>query len=84
MTSCKEASDLLSASLDTRLPVARRIGLRLHLLMCKMCSRYRQQLIFLRRAAAVYAARTAPLPDETSRLPADAAQRIAQQITASR
>ncbi len=84
MTSCKEVSDLLSTSLDTRLPVSRRIGLRFHLLLCKMCSRYQQQLKFLHRAATMYTER-APRPGDAGVvLTADAAQRLTQKIRESR
>ena len=51
MLSCKEVSRLVSESLDLELPFRQRISLRLHLLMCSLCSRFRRQLLFLRRAA---------------------------------
>lgn len=50
MISCKEATRLVSESLDRRLPLDQRIGLRLHLLLCRFCSRYRRQLLFVRDA----------------------------------
>jgi hypothetical protein len=52
MLSCKEASRLASEGLDRRLGLAERIALRLHLLACDGCSRFRRQLVFLRRALA--------------------------------
>jgi hypothetical protein len=41
---------MLSRKLDRGLPVHDRVRLRLHLLMCAMCSAYEAQLRFLRLA----------------------------------
>jgi hypothetical protein len=51
MLSCKEVSRLVSESLDHELPFGQRFSLRLHLLMCSLCSRFRRQILLLRRAA---------------------------------
>jgi hypothetical protein len=51
MLSCKEVSRLVSESLDRELPFRQRVPLRLHLLMCSLCSHFRRQLLFLRGAA---------------------------------
>jgi hypothetical protein len=48
MLSCKDVTQLLSESMDTSLPIGKRIGMRLHLLMCKFCSRYERQLLLIR------------------------------------
>jgi hypothetical protein len=48
MLSCKEAAWLISESMDRDLPFVRRLGIRGHLLMCKHCTRYRRQLLFIR------------------------------------
>ena len=45
---CDESSQLLSAETDEQLKVAERIALRMHLLGCKACRRYRLQLRFMR------------------------------------
>ncbi len=50
MMSCREATRLLSEAQDHPLPWRQRLGLRLHLLMCRLCARYAAQLRFLRRA----------------------------------
>ena len=42
--SCAEATRLLSESQDKPLPLAARVGLRLHLAICGGCRRYRKQL----------------------------------------
>ncbi len=51
MFNCKEATQLVSEFLDRKLPFHKRIWIRIHLLMCKFCSRYEKQLMFLRKAS---------------------------------
>jgi hypothetical protein len=48
MRTCKDISELVSASLDRDLSFSRRLGVRLHLLMCKPCALYERQLLTLR------------------------------------
>lgn len=50
MLTCAEATRLLSDALDRPLPLGRRLGLRLHLLVCRWCDRYGRQLRFIRDA----------------------------------
>ena len=50
MLSCKEVTHLLSESQDRKLALGERMHLRLHLTMCKGCSRYKKQIQFIRRA----------------------------------
>lgn len=50
MLSCKETTRLVSESLDRPLPLRQRIAVRVHLLFCKLCNRYRQHLLFIRDA----------------------------------
>ena len=54
MLSCKEAAWLISESMDRDLPFMQRLGIRAHLLMCKHCTRYRRQLLFIRDALQHY------------------------------
>ena len=54
MITCEEASRLISESLDRKLPMGRRIALRIHLLMCKLCPRFLQQMLFLKEASDHY------------------------------
>lgn len=49
MFSCKEITESVSLSLDRDLPVPQRLRMRMHFLMCVLCSRYRDQLRFIRR-----------------------------------
>jgi hypothetical protein len=41
---CLESARLLSERRDHPLPLAKRIGLRLHLLICSLCRTYRKQI----------------------------------------
>ncbi len=50
MLSCKQASQLISQSLDRSLTLRERITLKLHLIICKYCKRFSQQVQTLRNA----------------------------------
>jgi hypothetical protein len=54
MPSCKEVSRLVSESMDRDLRFRQRFSLRMHLLMCSLCSRFRAQIAFLRDAAHAF------------------------------
>lgn len=55
MLSCKQASQFISASLDSPLTLRERIVLRLHLIICKYCKRFSQQLQTMRVAMTTLA-----------------------------
>ena len=44
MLSCKEASRLASEGLDGKLSLAKRLALRMHLLLCAACRAYGRQV----------------------------------------
>ncbi len=46
---CREAAELVSATEDKRISRAERLALRLHLLICAPCRRYRRALHKLRQ-----------------------------------
>jgi hypothetical protein len=48
MLSCKETSQLVSQSLDRRLTLAERFGVRLHLFICKACGLFTKQMDLIR------------------------------------
>ncbi len=50
MFNCREVTRMISESLDRSLPLHQRIGIRIHLFMCRFCSLYREQLLALRKA----------------------------------
>jgi hypothetical protein len=49
--SCREATRLQSEAMDRPLQLRQRIGLRIHLVLCRWCRRYGRQIGFLRSAA---------------------------------
>ena len=57
MLTCQEASELVSQSLDRRLRLHERWAVRLHLLICTACTRFKRQAEFLHHAARTYAGR---------------------------
>ncbi len=48
---CRDVSRFQSEALDHPLPPSKRLGLWLHLLICKWCRRYGKQISFLRQTA---------------------------------
>jgi hypothetical protein len=51
---CRQAARLLSDAQDQPLSMTDRIKLRLHLHWCVACTRYAQQIVFMRRALRRY------------------------------
>jgi hypothetical protein len=49
---CREHTALLSRQLDEPLAPGERLGLRLHLVYCRGCRMYRNQIVLLRSLAA--------------------------------
>ncbi len=76
--SCKKITRMISESMDRKLPLYKRMGIRFHLMMCALCRRYQQQLLFIRSVL-----RRNGGTDETSdqSLPADARERIEKKLT---
>ncbi len=54
MLSCKEVTRLISESMDSELTFGQRMAVRMHLFMCKFCSRYRRQMVLIREAMRHY------------------------------
>ena len=52
MLNCREVIQFASESLDRKLTLKERIGLRFHLMMCKLCARYVRQLKFMHQASS--------------------------------
>lgn len=51
MLNCKQASELVSQSLDRPLSWSNRLQLKLHLLICKFCKRFFKQMHGMKHAA---------------------------------
>src|SRR5882724_11396189 len=80
LPSCREASRLQSEALDRELSFPRRLGLALHLMVCKWCRRYGRQIRFLRDAAHEHPENLSEAaPQELS---PEARERIRQRIQA--
>jgi hypothetical protein len=81
MLSCKEVTRLVSESMDRTLPFGKRVGVHLHLRICRFCERYRRQFLLLREAAGRLTARAdRPEGPSMETLSADARKRIAESL----
>ena len=78
MLTCKQASKLISQSLDRPLSFSSRMKLRLHLFICDACSRFKQQLNQLRIAVKRAALQTED--DSSIQLSKEAKARINSSI----
>lgn len=67
MLSCKDVTQLISESMDHSLPPGKRIGVWLHLLICKFCVRYERQLLLIRKTVR----RIAAMEDQPEPSPGD-------------
>jgi hypothetical protein len=54
MFNCNKISRLVSESFDREIPLFQKVGLRIHFLMCRICSRYADQLRILRETVCLY------------------------------
>lgn len=78
MLSCKQASKLLSQSLDRKLSWKERLALRFHLLICDVCTRFAKQLKVMQKAMQDWV--SASEEDESIQLSQAAKVRIAEKI----
>lgn len=76
MPTCKQASKLISMSLDRPLSWSEKVQLKLHLLICTPCRRFKKQLKLL--AVALKLRRTMIENDQDIKLPLDVKNRILQ------
>ncbi len=79
MFDCREISRLVSMSMDARLTLYQRTGLRLHLLMCRYCTRHRRQLFFLRELMHGYS-RLCDTRSKEVRLPPETRDRLREKL----
>ena len=79
MFNCKAVTRIISESMDRKLPFYQRMGIRVHLLMCKLCSRYRRQLFFLRKTIRLQASSSEDI-ESAIVLPSGARERIKRSI----
>lgn len=76
MLTCKQASQLISQSLDRPLSLGNRIRLRFHLVICDACMHFKKQMHVLQKALQRLRQQTES--DTTVTLSADAKKRIKQ------
>jgi len=53
MPHCRDASRMVSESMDVRPPFSRRMAMWVHLIMCRYCYRFRCQILFLRKMSCI-------------------------------
>jgi hypothetical protein len=82
MLSCKQASQLISQSLDRPLKLNERFELRFHLIICKYCKRFSQQVQALRVALKELV--NTIENNNAIEMPASAKNRIADLVEANR
>jgi hypothetical protein len=81
MLSCRDVTQLISRSMDASLPVGKRIGVRVHLLICRFCARYEKQLLLIRETVRrVAAAEELPGGPSAEELSEEARGRIRQSL----
>ncbi|MDP3679133.1 MAG: zf-HC2 domain-containing protein [Methylotenera sp.] len=71
---CKQASQLISQSLDRPLTWSERVQLRFHLLICNACRHFKQQLNQL--YFAIQQLKDETVNDQTIQLPVEAKAKI--------
>ncbi|KPK31494.1 MAG: hypothetical protein AMK69_00020 [Nitrospira bacterium SG8_3] len=80
MLSCEEVTQLVSESLDRELSLRQRVSTKMHLMMCRLCSRYNKQLAGLREAFRLHAMREEDIDIYPASLSSEARQRIKQAL----
>jgi hypothetical protein len=76
----REATRLLSESMDHPLPWSQRWSLWIHVLMCRYCSRFKQHLTRLRSLSRQYVEDAQERPDSPALSP-EARQRIKKRLS---
>ena len=49
MFRCQDVSRKVSQSMDVQLPLHQRMAIRIHLIMCRYCTRFRRQMLTIRK-----------------------------------
>jgi hypothetical protein len=79
MLTCKQTFLLGMESSYRQLSWRERLGVRMHLMFCSACLRYRQQMDFIRKAAHRFSKEQVDA-DEQARLSAEALERIVRNL----
>jgi len=78
--SCKEAARLISQSLDQPLPTRWRVALKFHLFICRFCTRYQRQLLFMRDLLRRHAHQDDEESSPSASLPPEIRQRLKEAL----
>ncbi len=82
MLSCKEVSELVSESLDRRLTLRQKLNLWMHLAMCKLCTRFRKDIVYLdSQTRTLIHEAPGVMMDPKVELSSEAKTRIARKLT---
>ena len=73
LPTCEVIIEQLSRSMDSSLPLTVRLKVKIHLMMCRLCRAYGNQIVFVRKAARE-AMQAGHLPEQS--LSAEAKERI--------
>jgi hypothetical protein len=76
---CKDVSDLISRSMDEKLSLKVRMGIKFHLMMCHLCLNYKNQLNLIRKAILKLESFEAS-DNEITHLPDQARQKIKKHL----
>lgn len=80
MLSCEDISHRISESLDRKLPLRERLGLKMHLFMCNACRQVASQMRLLHAAARHLRSAERESPSEQGTLSKEANARILEQL----
>ncbi len=76
---CKDITELISQSMDTKLPLRIRLGIKFHLMICYLCRRYQKQLELIQKALGRFNEDPKPLMPEKP-LPDNVKDNIKKQL----
>ena len=79
MFNCRKVTQMVSEAMDRKLPLYQRAMIRIHLLMCKYCARFRDQLQVIRELSRRQETDESK-PDPSTVLPSEARERIKEKI----
>jgi hypothetical protein len=80
MLTCKDASQLMSQSIDRRLGLIERVSLKFHLLICNSCNVVDKQLEFLHKMCKRIAKQPADIDSTEIGLTNEARERILKEL----
>lgn len=81
MPSCEIVSHKISESMDHKISIADRMRVQMHLMVCDLCARYRDQLLTIQKMIGrLYDEDTTPDSDSSPQLSEDARTRMIENL----